>query len=81
MTAKKKKMPSEILKLKREFEVNIELDEDGVYVASIPELEGCHTQAKSMNELRNRISEAAVLYLGTMTGRLKVWVKYKGPKS
>lgn len=73
MPKKEKKIPSETLKLEREFEVIIELDEDGIYVASIPELEGCHTQAKSMNDLRDRISEAAVLYLGNMKEKLNVW--------
>ena len=27
----------------REFAVVIEQDEDGIYVASVPELQGCHT--------------------------------------
>jgi predicted RNase H-like HicB family nuclease len=81
MLKKKKKIPLETLKLEKEFEVIIELDEDGMYVASIPELKGCHTQAKSMNELRDRISKAAILYLGAMAVSLKVWMEYKGPKS
>lgn len=72
------KIASEVITVKKEFEVIIERDEDGIYVASVPELnEGCHTQAKSMNELRDRISEAVVLYLGTMSDRLKVFVEYK----
>jgi len=32
----------------REFDVIIERDEDGYYVASVPALRGCHTQAKSL---------------------------------
>ncbi|MFO0129153.1 MAG: type II toxin-antitoxin system HicB family antitoxin, partial [Pseudanabaena sp.] len=31
----------------REFNVVIEKDSDGYFVASIPNLRGCHTQAKS----------------------------------
>ena len=42
----------------REFNVIIERDEDGVLVASVPELPGCHTQAKSMDALIRRIKEA-----------------------
>ena len=45
------------------FAVVIERDEDGFYVASIPELPGCHTQAKTLDELANRVKEAAELYL------------------
>ena len=37
--------------MKREFTIVIEQDEDGIYVASVPELEGCHTQAKTLDEL------------------------------
>ncbi len=49
--------------LKRDFTVVIERDEDGIYVASVPELVGCHTQAKTLDELRGRITEAVQLYL------------------
>ncbi len=47
----------------KEFTIVIEQDEDGIYVASVPELEGCHTQAKTLDELRDRIKEAIQLYL------------------
>jgi len=47
----------------REFTVVIEQDEDGIYVASVPELSGCHTQAKTLDELNRRIKEAIELYL------------------
>lgn len=38
-------------KMKREFNVVIEQDEDGYFVASVPALRGCHTQAKSLDVL------------------------------
>ena len=41
----------------------VERDEDGYYVASIPELPGCHTQAGTLDELMVRIREAVMLYL------------------
>lgn len=47
----------------REFTVIIEQDEDGIYVASVPELPGCHTQAETLDELNRRIKEAIELYL------------------
>ncbi|SDF23571.1 Predicted nuclease of the RNAse H fold, HicB family [Methanolobus vulcani] len=47
----------------REFTVVIEQDEDGIYVASVPELNGCHTQAETLDELNQRIKEAIELYL------------------
>jgi len=49
--------------MKKEFNVVVERDRDGFYVASIPELKGCHTQAKSLDELMARIREAAELCL------------------
>ena len=41
-----------------EFNVIIEKDEDGYYVASVPALRGCHTQAKSLDVLMKRVREA-----------------------
>ncbi len=49
--------------MKRDFNILIEEDEDGVLVASVPELHGCHTQAKSLDELMLRIREAIELCL------------------
>ena len=56
--------------MKKEFTMVIEQDEDGIYVASVPELEGCHTQAKTLDELRERIKEAIELYLEVETDRI-----------
>lgn len=47
----------------REFDVVIERDEDGYYVGSVPSLPGCHTQAKSLDELIGRVREAIALCL------------------
>jgi predicted RNase H-like HicB family nuclease len=47
----------------REFSVVIEKDEGGYYVASVPALRGCHTQAKSLDVLMKRIREAIELCL------------------
>ena len=48
---------------KREFSVIIERDSAGYLVASVPELRGCHTQARSLDVLMKRIREAARLCL------------------
>lgn len=45
------------------FTVLIEQDEDGIFVAKVPDLPGCHTQAKDMPSLLERIREAIALYL------------------
>jgi len=45
------------------FNVIIEKDEDGYFVASVPSLRGCHTQAKTLDELMERIKEAIQLCL------------------
>lgn len=46
-----------------QFKVLIEQDEDGLYVASVPELPGCYTQGKTLEEVRERIKEVIGLIL------------------
>jgi predicted RNase H-like HicB family nuclease len=47
----------------KEFNVVIEKDLEGYFVASVPSLPGCHTQAKSLDVLMERIKEAIELCL------------------
>ena len=47
----------------RRFNVLIERDAEGIYVASVPQLHGCHTQAGSLDEAMSRIREAIELCL------------------
>jgi len=49
--------------MSKTFSVVIERDEDGYYIASVPSLRGCHTQAKSLDQLIERIKEAIELCL------------------
>lgn len=49
--------------MQKQFNVIIEQDKEGYYVASVPSLRGCHTQAKSLDELMARIREAIELCL------------------
>lgn len=46
-----------------QFKVLLEQDEDGLYVASVPELPGCYTQGKTLEEVRKRVREAIELVL------------------
>ena len=50
-------------KMKNEYTILIEKDEDGYYVGSIPALPGCHSQAKSVDQLMERMEEAIALWL------------------
>ena len=47
----------------KEFSVIIERDEEGWLVATVPGLRGCHTQAKSLDQLMERIKEVIELCL------------------
>ena len=49
--------------MKKEYNVIIERDSEGYYVADVPSLRGCHTQAKSLDELIVRIKEVIELCL------------------
>jgi len=51
------------VKAKRKFTVLIERDEDGYYVATVPALRGCHTQAKRLDTLMKRVREVVELCL------------------
>jgi predicted RNase H-like HicB family nuclease len=46
-----------------QFDVIIERDEGGYFIASVPSLPGCHMQAKSLDILMERIREVIELCL------------------
>jgi predicted RNase H-like HicB family nuclease len=46
-----------------QFKVLIEQDENGMYVASVPELPGCYTQGKTLEQVRERIKEVIEMVL------------------
>jgi len=64
-----------------QFKVLIEQDEDGVFVASVPELPGCYTQAKSLEVVRRRIKEAIELVLETDQDLVKKKSKQRFPST
>ncbi len=58
------------------YKVIIEQDEDGYYVACVPDLKGCYTQGKTLEEARKNIREVIELVLED-EGVLKNEVAFK----
>lgn len=54
-----------------EFNVIIEQGEDSYFISEVLELPGCHTQAKTLDELMKRTREAISLYLKCEKERMK----------
>ena len=48
---------------RREFTVIIEKGEDGYYIGSVPQIRGCHTQGRTLDELMESVKEAILLCL------------------
>lgn len=48
------------------FQVVYQLDEDGLYVARVPALPGCHTQGKTLEQAQSRVKEAIQAYLESL---------------
>ncbi len=47
--------------MKREYNIIIEKDSKGYYLGYVPELKGCHSQAKSIDVLMRRMEEVIEL--------------------
>ena len=58
----------------RQFDVIVEKDSAGYFVASVPVLPGCHTQAKSLDDLMVRIREAIELCLEVQGDAWNRWI-------
>ena len=54
-----------MMKQRRKFTVVIERDEEGFYIATVPSLRGCNTQAKTLDTLMKRVREAIEACLGS----------------
>ena len=63
LRARKGRARIDRVKRSRKFTVVIERDEEGLYVATVPALRGCHTQAKSLDTLLKRTREVIELCL------------------
>ena len=64
--------------MKRQFNILIERDSEGYYVGSVPEIKGCHTQAKSLDLLMKRIREAIDLCLDDEADQLTEPTEFVG---
>ncbi|MFA6329468.1 MAG: type II toxin-antitoxin system HicB family antitoxin [Candidatus Micrarchaeia archaeon] len=49
----------------KDYTIIIEQGEDGYLISEVLELPGCHTQAKTLDELMKRTKEAIKVYVGT----------------
>jgi predicted RNase H-like HicB family nuclease len=56
----------------RDFTVAIEKGDDGYYIATVVELPGCHTQAKTLKELDKRVKEAIEVNLEARESDIKI---------
>ncbi len=48
----------------KKYTVIIEKDEEGWFISEVVDLPGCHTQAKTVEQLLERTKEAIMVYLG-----------------
>jgi len=61
-----------------DYNIIIEEGEDGYLISEVIELPGCHTQAKSMDELIKRTKEAIMVYLESQEKPVKIMKKFVG---
>jgi predicted RNase H-like HicB family nuclease len=52
-----------------EFDVIVERDAEGWYVGSVPALQGCHTQGRTVEELMEHVREAVEVCLEVAEGQ------------
>ena len=57
------------------FQVLIQRDEDGRYIASCPAIKGCHSQGDTYEEALENITEAMELCVEYLSGKSKTQVK------
>jgi predicted RNase H-like HicB family nuclease len=67
----------EFYKMKRTYNIIIEEGIDGYLISSVVELPGCHTQAKTYDELVSRTREAIELYVDE-TDEIEVGNRFVG---
>lgn len=62
----------------KEVNIIIEQGEDGYLISEVVELPGCHTQAKTFDELIKRTKEAISLYLKCQKEPFEINEKFIG---
>lgn len=60
------------------YTVLIEQDEDGIYVAKVPDILGCYTQGKTVEEVMERVKEAVEVCLEAEKVKLDHPLKFIG---
>jgi len=58
------------------FQILIQRDEDGIYIASCPAINGCHTQGETYEEALNNIKEAINLNIEHKKSKNKILTEY-----
>ncbi len=61
----------------KKYTLIIEKDKEGWFISEVVELPGCHTQAKSMDQLLKRTREAIEAYIET-EGQPSVFGEFVG---
>ena len=54
--------------MEKQFRVVLEKDEDGVFIATVPELPGCVSDGKTKRAALKNVREAILAYLETLKG-------------
>ena len=62
----------------KDFNIIIEQGEDGYFISEVIELPGCHSQAKSIDELIKRTKEAITLFLESQEKPIKIMKRFVG---
>ena len=52
------------------FTISVEKGKNGYFVSDVKELPGCHTQAKTLDELMKRTSSVISLYLKAKNNKI-----------
>lgn len=67
------------MKAKAQYTVKLERDEDGWWVATIPDVPGCHTQARTIVQAKERAREALGLFIGDAAETVELTAKAELP--
>lgn len=60
-----------------EYDVILEKDEEGWYIATVPAIQGCYTQGRTLSEVIERIKEAIEVCI-VADGLEKKFLKFVG---
>lgn len=55
-----------MIRPRSDYKIDVEIDEEGMIVASVPDLPGCVSQGKTLDEACRNIGEAIELHLESL---------------